>query len=398
MSAKIIKLGDLDKFKNCKSNTLKIFDNLIIDFLDDFSKNLKNIKSIYSYPDLVYLIFWTSRTNILKFKSRYKEESLRVGRGLAFHICPSNVPTNFIYSFFFGLISGNSNVVKLPSTDFIEKKIILKIIKILFTKKKYLEIKKSNFFLKFDSKSSLTEQISSIADVRIIWGGDKTVNEIRKYPILERAIDVTFPDRYSLCIINNNEFKKLTKKQITILANKFFYDSYSMNQAACNSPDWVLWIGKQNLKLENLFWQELDKIVENKFPFKEIDALNKYSKLVENIIEQKNLNKLKLYKNNLYVINPNKDINNIENIRGLNGIFYQKNIKFLSELKKFITKKCQTITYYGYELEDLSKFILDNKILGVDRFVPIGKALEIDINWDGYDVINSLSRLIALKK
>ena len=31
-------------------------------------------------------------------------------------------------------------------------------------------------------------------------------------------------------------------------------------------------------------------------------------------------------------------------------------------------------------------------LLGIDRFVPIGKALGIDIIWDGYEVLKSLSR------
>jgi len=33
----------------------------------------------------------------------FRNNQLRLGRGLIFHICPSNVPTNFAYSFFFGL-------------------------------------------------------------------------------------------------------------------------------------------------------------------------------------------------------------------------------------------------------------------------------------------------------
>ena len=44
-----------------------------------------------------------------------------MGRGLIFHITPTNVPTNFFYSFIFSLLSGNSNIVKLPTKDFEEK-------------------------------------------------------------------------------------------------------------------------------------------------------------------------------------------------------------------------------------------------------------------------------------
>ena len=90
-------------------------------------------------------------------------------------------------------------------------------------------------------------------------------------------------------------------------------------------------------------------------------------------------------------------INNIENIRGLSGIFFQKNIRNLSELKKFITKKCQTVTYFGLNKDQIKSFLLRNNLLGIDRVVPIGKALDINLIWDGYDVIDSLSRTITLE-
>ena len=84
-------------------------------------------------------------------------------------------------------------------------------------------------------------------------------------------------------------------------------------------------------------------------------------------------------------------------MRGVNGTFFQKNIKKLSYLKKFITKKCQTISYYGTSKNQLKNFLSRNNILGVDRLVPIGSSLEINLKWDGYDVIKSLSRVVDYK-
>ena len=65
-------------------------------------------------------MYWCSK-QVKKIKSKEKK-FFSMGRGLAFHVCLSNVPTNFIYSFIFGLLSGNSNIVKMPSKNFIEKK------------------------------------------------------------------------------------------------------------------------------------------------------------------------------------------------------------------------------------------------------------------------------------
>ena len=111
----------------------------------------------------------------------------------------------------------------------------------------------------------------------------------------------------------------------------------------------------------------------------------------------KDFQDIKIFKNNLYVINPKKNIKNIENVRGTSGIFFQKNITNIVELKKFITKKCQTVTYFGLNKKQIKSFLLENNLLGIDRVVPIGKALDINFIWDGYNVIESLSRIITLE-
>ena len=117
-------------------NVFEPFNNLSVEFLSDFSNCLKKQKKISSYPDLIYLMFWSSKKKIKNLIKYFSDKELRLGRGLIFHICPSNVPTNFIYSFFFGLLSGNSNVIKIPTKNFVETDIILTVINSLFKKKK----------------------------------------------------------------------------------------------------------------------------------------------------------------------------------------------------------------------------------------------------------------------
>ena len=373
------------------------FNNLVIDFLVDFSKELRKFKKINSFPNLIYLIFWCNKNKNENLSNYFNDNCLRLGRGLLFHICPSNVPTNFIYSFFFGLLSGNSNIVKVPSKDFKEKKIILSVVKSLFNRKKYINLKKANCFIQYNDKDEITKKISSICDARVIWGSNKTVNDIRKIWIPERAIDLTFPDRYSLSVINLDRLKKEKSDQVKLLAKRFYYDGYMMNQLACNSPHFVFWTGKINKKLQDYFWSQLSKIVEKKFVFDDVHVVDKYTNLMENIINQKDFKNIKMFKNNLYVVDPGSKTNQIENIRGINGTFFQKNINQIKDLKNFITKKCQTVSYFGFTKDQLKYFLLNNNLLGIDRVVPIGKASEIDIVWDGYETTKSLSRIISLE-
>jgi hypothetical protein len=386
---------EIPELKSFNIHTFEPYNNLALNFLLEFSNKLKENKLIYKYPDLFHLIFWSK--NKFNQLSNTKKNDLKLGRGTIFHLCPSNIPTNFIYSFFFGLISGNSNIVKIPSKNFKEKNIILSQLKSLFKKKKYTNIKKSNCFIQYNNASEITEKISSVCDGRVIWGGDKTINDIRKIWIPERAIDISFPDRYSLSVINLDQMKKQKPNQLKLLVKKFYYDGYTMNQLACNSPHFVFWVGKKNERLQNYFWDQLSKIAEKKFLFDDVHIVDKYTNLMENIIIQKDFNKVKMFKNNLYVIDPGKQTKEIENIRGINGTFFQKNINQINDLKQFITKKCQTISYFGFSRNNFKNFLLNNNLLGVDRVVPIGRALEIDIVWDGYEVIKSLSRIISIE-
>tara|TARA_A100001015_G_scaffold315499_1_gene427454 strand:- start:461 stop:1642 length:1182 start_codon:yes stop_codon:yes gene_type:complete len=392
----LINISDeFSKNKKIKIKPTEIYSKISLQFLKDFTIELRRNKNIKNYPDLIYLVYWCN--NCLKSIKKNHQDFLSLGRGLAFHICPSNVPTNFIYSFIFGLLSGNSNIVKMPSKPFKEKEVILSVINNLFKKKIYKELNDKNQFIEYSNKDEITKILSSKCDVRIIWGGDKTINAIRKHWIPEKTIDVTFADRYSFAVINVDKLKKEKSKNFKNIVNKFYYDGYMMNQKACNSPHFIFWVGKFNKSLQDKFWKHLNDIVEKKFFFDDIHVVEKYSNLMQNIIKIKKFDDIKRFKNNLFVLTLNKKNLNIENIRGSNGIFFQKNVKKLSDIKRFITKKCQTISYYGITKKEFKIFLSKNNLLGVDRIVPIGNALEIDTIWDGYDVIRSLSRVITHK-
>ena len=57
-------------------------------------------------------------------------------------------------------------------------------------------------------------------------------------------------------------------------------------------------------------------------------------------------------------------------------------------------KQCQTIAYLGKK-EDLISLITSG-IKGVDRVVPLGKTMDFDMIWDGYNLFESLTRIIKI--
>ena len=124
----------------CLSNkikTLEPFDKYTCLFLDDLSAQILKIDKKNLHPDLIVFAFWIRKKNILRLKSKYLDKHFRLGRGLIFHIAPSNVPINFAYSLVFGLLSGNSNIIRIPSKQFIQVEIIINAISKLLKNKKY---------------------------------------------------------------------------------------------------------------------------------------------------------------------------------------------------------------------------------------------------------------------
>ena len=174
----VIQLSDLHNFDVVAgakqvSNVPGIpFSDDSIDFLDELSSVLRKSAESKIYSDLVAFSFWCRKGNINSLKRKQYNRNKRLGRGLAFHITPSNVPLNFGYSFIFGLLSGNSNIIKVPSEEFPQAEFLCKTLNDLLKKKKYKSLFDNTAFVKYDKKSDITEYFSSICDARVICGGD----------------------------------------------------------------------------------------------------------------------------------------------------------------------------------------------------------------------------------
>ena len=195
----------------------------------------------------------------LRLKNKHHESnSVRFGLGLLFHITPSNIPTNFAYSLIFGLICGNSNIVKVPSKKFDEIDIICKSINYVLKKKKHNKVKNMISIVRYGDNNQLTKKFSSLCDGRLIWGGDNTIANIKKFDTKPKNIDIPFSDRYSISLINSEKFLRLSKYKSLNLIQNFYNDTYLVDQNACSSPHLILWKGKSDSKARKKFWHNLN--------------------------------------------------------------------------------------------------------------------------------------------
>jgi hypothetical protein len=130
-----------------------VFDRSRIDFLADLSNALLEKSSIRSLPDVVAFAFWCRRANLAKIVAKLNTDYLRVGLGLVFHISPSNIPVKFAFSLVFGLLSGNSCVVRLPSKMAVSTLFIVEEISQLLRNSQYASLIPFIHLVKFERKS-----------------------------------------------------------------------------------------------------------------------------------------------------------------------------------------------------------------------------------------------------
>jgi hypothetical protein len=379
---------------NLKDGPFDIFDKDIIFLLNEISKEILTNNKCKKFPDLVSFGFWCRISNIKKIFNNYSFFKNRMGRGSVLHIAPSNVPTNFAYSMVFGLLSGNNNIIRLPSKNFIQVEILCDILKKLSKKKVHKKNFEKLLLIKYNNSDQISSELSKNVEARIIWGGDSTVNKFKTFITKPRCIDLAFANRYSISLIDSNKLGKLNTNDLVILTKKFYNDTYTMDQFGCSSPNSIFWLGKNN-NAKKKFWFELSKIVNKKYDL-DLSGTNKKISNLMNYTLSKN-QKFKVDLGNFNLITLKSEELNFDKFVNINfGTFLEINLNNINQLQKYTSEKLQTVTYYGIHFKSIKEFIIKNRIKGIDRIVPIGRAFDLTPEWDGIDIISTLSRTIGV--
>ncbi len=381
-----------------KRLSLEPFNPLVCNFLDELSKSLLKSREAKKFSDLITFAFYIRKKNLSKIKNSVNDNFTRKGIGTILHIAPSNVPINFAYSFLFSLVSGNSNIVRVPSRNFLQIKIICKYMNKILKKKKYNILKKSNLFIRYEKDIEINKKLSLICDGRMIWGGDKTAYEFKNYQTKIKSSDIFFNDKYSISLINSDElFKIKNSKHFDKFIENFYNDTLLMDQNACSSPHLILWNGKRCLKAQDLFWKYFLKYTKKRYKLEDIAISEKLTQYTQDLMNNSYVDKIINYNNYLFRAKLKKLPTHVCDLKGKWGYFYEANFNRYIQLKKIFNYKFQTVSYYGFKKDDLLNFVKKNDIEGVDRIVPIGSALDIGMVWDGYNLQNNLTRIIDVR-
>ena len=385
-------VGDLDVLRNMEhTRALPLFSKNAISFLCRLSEVLPHDPRAKSYGDVAAFAFWIRRAAIEREAVKYAAMGSRIGWGMAFHITPSNIPVQFAVSLVYALIAGNASVLRVSDKKFPQVDLLCETIRTLL-QQEFQELRPYICIVRYAHDNEATQVLSSVCDLRIIWGGDRTIEAIRKSPVQSRCIELGFADRYSIAVIDADAY---LQADYAVIARDFYLDTYYSDQNACSSARLVLWTGNDIDRAKETFWACLEEKVKQEYLLSDISGSEKLLRTA--VLSDACPGVKEIRRDNALVrVELPKLFGDVMNHKGDCGYFLEYNLDSLDELACVLNKPCQTVTYLGEHLHQKIRDIIFQKGLkGGDRIVPMGHSLDLSFVWDGYDMPLTLSRKIS---
>ncbi len=381
-----------------KLRPMPVFCDEAIAFLDAISKAIFARDDIRAYPDLASFGFLCRARNLKRLKKEYGSfTDYRCGKGVSLHFTPSNIPLNFAYSLFLGLVTGNVCLIRMSSKEFPQATILVDIIRNVMESDAFSIFRDRVAIFRYQHDKDVTDYLSSLCDIRIIWGSDDTISEIRTSPLPARSFDVTFADRYSMCVINAEAY--LNDADPHKEATAFYNDTLFFDQNACTSPRLMYWLGDAQtvVQAQETFWAHFESAIRDR------DYRTSGNLAVEKLLNQQiaaieldgigtGLSGDSLVRRT----NIERIPEDLEPFACPGGFFLEYANPSLAPLAESITRKLQTLTYIGFDAAALFDELGLDRAIGIDRLVANGRASEFGLVWDGYDMLFQMSKKVAV--
>lgn len=370
------------------------FDPRAMEYLATVSRV---IREKHGLPEEVKAFgFWCRKNNLESMRLRHQCSQRRLGRGLIIHFAPANVPTMFAYSFAIGLLAGNAAVIRLSQRTSNSGIELCNLLGKVLNQAEFQSIRERTSFIQCDHAADRLIEMMGHCDGRVIWGGDRAINELRQISIPPWAVELCFPDRWSLALISQRYASELDDEELELNAHRFCNDTYSMDQAACSSPQLVVWIEDGGDKtVRSRWWKAVAKCAQT-YELTGHRAIQKLERVCRETLSRENVEfRIERFGGNLvYVASMDQIVASTKPWKGGYGLFYQAAIKETEDLLPLLSVRSQTITCMGVSCEDVRSHLVRKCAGGVYRIVPFGAALEMDTFWDGQDLIGALSRFM----
>lgn len=377
---------------------LRFGDERIVDFLVAFARKLLAPTTARRFPELASLGFFLRRGEIAKALAgaATDDTTLRFPRGLVFHVPPANVDTIFVYSWALSALAGNRNVVRISPRSAGAAQTVIEALNEALADA-HPAVAQTQRMVTYDRDDATTAALSAGCDLRVVWGGDRAVTEVRKHPLAPHARDLTFPDRASFAAISVAAWQAGDPRWRRDTVIGFYNDSYWFDQAACASPRTVFWVGEPEAAAvaRTEFVAELSAVITEKaFVTEPAMAVQKrvsaYGVAADGLVDS-----IRFDGNAVATLELTRPSDVPREWLGA-GTFPMATIASLADLVPIIERKDQTLSCAGFDRAELVDLALALAGRGIDRIVGFGSALTFAGTWDGYDLVREFSRLVTV--
>lgn len=371
-------------------------DESLVAMLGGLSQSILSDAAGRKVPQYVALAYWlrpAALTRLCESLARADTSNLlRVPRGVALHLPPTNVDTIFVYSWAMSVLAGNANVVRLPEKLSTDTKWLVGAVSRVVAE--YGESERQ-IFCHYAYGGQIERSLACHADLRMIWGGDAKVGAVSRVPVRPDGLSLGFPDRQSMAILSSDAYGTANATARDALAVDFYNDVFWFDQMGCGSPRLLVWIGEPGALAEEFFGR-LKRVIDQRNYWVETGvAIGKFV-LANNLLAEGMVQDYYHYSNSLDVIRTDNPSAVLGRSHG-GGFLYDWVARSVEEIACIMTRKVQTITHFGLTIDHLNQLAKGISGRGGYRIVPVGQALHFDPTWDGVDLFEHMTRRIVIR-
>jgi hypothetical protein len=379
--------------------TFEPFSPAVVEFCSALSQAVSRDPEARLYPELIALAFHMRAGAIRELEQEFcasaGRDSVFVPQGTVFHIPPANVDTIFLYSWLLSVLAGNRNIIRLSQRSSPQADLLCRVFRA--TAARFPAMWANTTMYRYGHELDITAAFSRLCDVRVIWGGDATVNAIREVPLPAHAREIGFPDRFSLAAAKARAVLDLSDPALTSLAERFANDVFWFDQMACSSPRLLAWVGSSEEAAEasrRLLGAVSRSLSDKRFHLQIGLSMEKFL-----FVSRAAINGKIGYVQKDYFPLLVAGIDSLENFDRSHcggGLLWETRLDALTSIAPFLDRRDQTLTSFGFERSEMHELIVSAGGRGIDRAVPFGQALNFHHYWDGMDLLHQFTRRVHL--
>lgn len=376
------------------------FDAIGMAFVETVSRALLGDRTFGSTGALVALGHWFRHANLRALHAHLTSRgsvgaNLGVRRGVVFHLAPANVDTLPLYCWLLSLLCGNANILRVSRRSVADLGAFFERVASILAREDFSLLAESNLVLTYDHDEAMTEHLSARCDLRLVWGSDARVSQLRRVPLPPLAGELVFPNRFSIAMIRAAALEGLSEPRLRVLAEGFRRDVFEFDQQACASPRALVWVGDEAScqRARARFWPavaaELAERGLEQDAMQVMDRLTTQFRLLESRPGARAETPPGVLPARVWLTDLGLEE---RQIHAGQGVLIELERASLREALRLLQPCDQTIGYFGFAREDWLEHLPELPTHAGDRLVPIGSALTFSPVWDGVDLLHAFTR------